>query len=140
MQISNAIVLDDPQDHAQRAKLMQFDEARFLHQVVADEGALFALDLPELRVPPADWLSAQEWRCHFHVPLHWTGSNGLSTTDEDWKTALQYALEHQLCTHFEIETYTWGVLPNESGGVHDVSRGICEEFRVVMPYFRGANS
>ncbi len=140
MQISNAIVLDDPQSESQRGVLMQFDEARFLHQVVADDGALFALDLPELRAPSTEWLSAQEWRCHFHVPLHWTGSNGLSTTDRDWKSALQYALDNELCTHFEIETYTWGVLPNGAGGTHDVSQGICEEFRVVMPFFLESSS
>ena len=133
MQISNAIVLDDPQNETQRAVLMQFDEARFLHQVVADDGELFALDLPELRAPSTEWLSAQEWRCHFHVPLHWTGSNGLSKPIPDWKAALQYALDHQLCTHFEIETYTWGVLPNGAGETRDVSQGICAEFRVVMP-------
>jgi len=27
--------------------------------------------------------------------------------------AYRYALEHDLCRHFEVETYTWTVLPEQ---------------------------
>ena len=137
MQISNAIVLDDPMNAQKRKALLDFDEPRFLHQVVADEGNLFALDLSEVAQPSTAWERAAQWRCHFHVPLHWTGSLGLSSTTTDWQSALQYAIEQQLCTHFEIETYTWHVLPDHAGSTAEVLEGIEAEFSVVKPYFEG---
>ena len=137
MQISNAISLREPAKQAHRSALLEFDEPRFLHQVVANRGALFALDLPNVRDPEAEWLQAPEWRCHFHVPLHWVGAGGLSSTADDWKAALQYAIEHQICTHFEIETYTWHVLPDHAGQSLHLWDGIRAEFDAVKPYFGG---
>ena len=43
---------------------------------------------------------------HFHVPLHWQGNEYLNATTQDWQVALKFAVETELCTHYEIETYT----------------------------------
>ena len=53
------------------------DEPRYLHQVTGRVGGarLHVDDLPELGArlehPAAgsDWRAADEWRCHFHVPV-----------------------------------------------------------------------
>ena len=137
MQISNAIMLNQPNSVDQRAALQSFSEPRFLHQVVANDGALFALDLTDVQSPDSQWLNASEWRCHFHVPLHWTGNAQLGTTDAEWRKALDYALEHALCTHYEIETYTWGVLPKEQFDADNIAACVSAEFDAVMPHLKG---
>jgi hypothetical protein len=137
MQISNAILLNQPDSVEQRAALQSFSEPRFLHQVVTNDGALFALDLPDVQSPDSQWLNASEWRCHFHVPLHWTGNAQLGTTDAEWRKALDYALEHALCTHYEIETYTWGVLPKEQFDADNIAACVSAEFDAVMPHLKG---
>ena len=111
-----------------------------LHQVVAQEGQLFALDLPAVDTQKSQWLNASEWRCHFHVPLHWRGSKMLETTASQWRSALNYALEQQLCHHYEIETYTWSVLPEHARGILSITDGISAEFQVVRPFFDGVSS
>ena len=135
IQISNAIVLEKPADDAARRALMAFQEPRFLHQVVAESGTLFAIDLPELEQPSELWRAANQWRCHFHVPLHWQGSTLLKSTHGAWKDALAYAIEAQLCTHYEIETYTWSVLPKTDFDTTDLTQSIAQEFAAVTPYF-----
>jgi hypothetical protein len=137
MQISNAIMLNQPKSIEQRAALQSFAEPRFLHQVVANDGALFALDLPDIESPDSQWLNASEWRCHFHVPLHWSGNERLGTTDAEWRKALDYALDHQLCTHYEIETYTWGVLPKAQFDADNIAACVSAEFDAVMPHLKG---
>lgn len=140
MQVSNAISVPSPKNPEQRKALFDFDEPRFLHQVVAQEGQLFALDLPAVDAQKSHWLNASEWRCHFHVPLHWPGSEMLETTASQWRSALNYALEQQLCHHYEIETYTWSVLPEHARGILSITDGISAEFQVVRPFFDGVSS
>ena len=110
IQISSALVLPSPGDPAARAALMAFAEPRFLHQVVArfPDGSLERL----LDLPQAETLrGAESWRCHFHVPIGWAGDAPLGTTRADWQAAVAYAAREGLTDHFEVETYTWGVLP-----------------------------
>lgn len=70
-----------------------------------------------------------EIRSHFHVPLDWKGTGALrSTTDQ--LTPAFFADAAKLCRHFEIETYTFHVLPAalRRGGV-DAS--LTREFNFV---------
>jgi len=55
-----------------------------------------------------------EWRIHFHVPLHCAPTPLFSTT-ADHLLGLMDALaaEPSLCSHIEMETYTWEVMPPE---------------------------
>lgn len=118
IQVSSALVLPNPADPAARAALLAFAEPRFLHQVVArmtDGRLLRAVDLPAPgdAAPSlgAEFDHAESWRCHFHVPIGWEGDTQLSTTRPDWQAAVRHAAARGLCDHFEVETYTWGVLP-----------------------------
>lgn len=125
MQVSSALALRRPADPAARAALLAFAEPRFLHQVVArfSDGRLArCLDLESL-AEAHKLEAADEWRCHFHVPIDWAGDAGragghLHTTRDDWRAAVGHALARGLCDHFEVETYTWGVLPAAERAAH----------------------
>lgn len=127
VQVSSALHLAAPRDPAARAALLRFDEPRYLHQVVARRrggGLLRALDLGELRAPGPEWLDAEAWRCHFHVPIWWTGDGVLGTTRSDWEAAVRAAVAIFPGVHLEAETYTWDVIPEaerrrlEGGDLH----------------------
>lgn len=122
VQISSALHLSNPRDPAARRALLDYAEPRYLHQVVAQQAdgrLLKALDLPELARPAAAWLEAEAWRCHFHVPIFWRGEGALRSTRSDWEQAVASIVARVPEAHFEIETYTWDVLPEarRDGGV-----------------------
>ena len=53
---------------------------------------------------------ALEWRIHFHVPLYAEYFGALGLHREDIRRTLR---AQPATTHFEIETYTWSVLPED---------------------------
>ncbi len=56
----------------------------------------------------------EEWRIHFHIPLHTKPSELFETTSDHIEGTLDYIKQHPgICSHFEMETYTWEVLPAE---------------------------
>ena len=56
----------------------------------------------------------REWRIHFHVPLHATTlSHGQTTASHLLGLLDLLAKQPSLCSHLEMETYTWEVLPEE---------------------------
>jgi hypothetical protein len=68
-------------------------------------------DLPEA-LAEAPW--NRTWRTHYHLPLQAESlldAQYVRTTRDDMLRAYRYALKHDLCHHFEVETYTWSVLP-----------------------------
>jgi sugar phosphate isomerase/epimerase len=92
------------------ARLHEMNDAIYLHQVVERrrDGALRRYrDLPEALARPAD-PDAAEWRIHFHVPLFAPDFGGLGSTREAIRRTLQ---ADPPTSHYEIETYTWNVLP-----------------------------
>jgi hypothetical protein len=99
---------------ATRQWLRQFADDTYLHQVVARtaDGTLrrdLDLDLA-LAQPPGD----SEWRIHFHVPLHALRLTHGQTTAAHLEGLLDLlAADPALCSHLEMETYTWEVLPGE---------------------------
>jgi sugar phosphate isomerase/epimerase len=129
MQLSSA--LEFPPDLEQRSRPAReaFVEPKFLHQtrVQTPEGIFDIDDLPQaLNAGPG--LFAYPWRVHYHVPVHadsLLGDGGenaaVRTTRDEMLKALRYALEHDLCTHFEVETYTWSVLPEEHRPADDAA-------------------
>jgi hypothetical protein len=53
-----------------------------------------------------------EWRVHFHVPLHAEPGAPFGDTRDHLVGALDWLQAHPgACTHLEMETYTWEVLP-----------------------------
>lgn len=102
VQLSAALESADP------AALREYAEPRFLHQTRNPAGDA-ADDLDEAferRLPGP-------WRVHYHVPLHVLPAAPLTTTVPVMRAALAELVggPRPLCDHFDVETYTWGVLP-----------------------------
>jgi len=97
-----------------RAALLKFADEVYLHQVVARDktGRLtFFRDLPDALAASA---TAEEWRIHFHVPLHAPTAPPFENTNDHLLGTLDVLAENPgLCQHLEMETYTWEVLPEE---------------------------
>ncbi|MFI6510474.1 metabolite traffic protein EboE [Streptosporangium sp. NPDC050855] len=102
VQVSAALESDDPE------ALREYAEPRFLHQTRNAAGD-DADDLDEAfeRGLPGPW------RVHYHVPLHVAPQAPLATTVPVLREALAELVggPEPLCDHFDVETYTWGVLP-----------------------------
>ncbi|MEI9865635.1 MAG: metabolite traffic protein EboE [Limisphaerales bacterium] len=105
------------------AALKNFADDIYLHQVIARDagGQLkFYRDLPDALAAKNSQLStlnsrlAEEWRIHFHVPLHASAATPFENTNDHLLGVLDVlAINPKLCSHLEMETYTWEVLPPE---------------------------
>ena len=98
-----------------RQALGAFADDTYLHQVVARDadGKLSRYKDLDLALAAQDAL-AEEWRVHFHIPLHsppgaWFGN----TTDHLLGVLDVLQADSHLCSHLEMETYTWEVMPPE---------------------------
>jgi hypothetical protein len=100
-----------------RAALSAFAEDTYLHQVVLqklDGKKVIYRDLDvALACKPAN-APPEEWRIHFHVPLHSPPTSVFQNTTDHLLGALDVlGANPGLCSHLEMETYTWEVLPRE---------------------------
>ena len=130
--LSNALSLDMNRKEALTA-IAGFDEPVYSHQVVHQHasGAISRfMDLPDfLRAAPSGLTG--EARVHFHIPLDAKPSTPLGSTSEHVTDTLSWLSSHpDACTHLEIETYTWGVLPTELR--RPVEEQIAAEYRWVL--------
>ncbi len=115
--ITCAIRVERPlEDVAARTALAHFAEPRYLHQTFARtaSGIVKAVDLTAdlAQQPPAEFAAADEWRVHFHVPVNAESVGPLKTTRPDLRKALATVKQLSYAPHLEVETYTWGVLPD----------------------------
>ncbi len=98
--------------------LKNYVEGVYLHQVItAREGRVLErikdLDLALARAEQKNG-EADEWRVHFHVPLHASPGHGLEDTRGHVFRTLDWLKKNpSACHHLEMETYTWEVLPEE---------------------------
>src|SRR5699024_1353774 len=124
------------QRSALRERLLPFKEDVYLHQVKAKErdGSLSAYpDLPAA-LPHIEKEQAVEWRIHYHVPIFMKTFGTLSSTQDAIIESLDiFNAEPELCNHFEIETYTWAVLPQTLK--RNVIDSIEREFQWVLDVF-----
>jgi hypothetical protein len=135
--LSNALKLRP--SPANLSLLNAFAEEVYLHQVIArDSSGLLQRwrDLPpalEAAHHPTPITSrADEWRVHFHVPLQCELADPLGTTSDHAVGMLDLlAADPRLCSHLEIETYTWAVLP-DSLKSRDVVDQILDEYRWTL--------
>ncbi|GAB4014607.1 metabolite traffic protein EboE [Spirosoma koreense] len=118
IQISAALKATFPTAESERAAVrdafQQFNEPTYLHQVVArtQSGNLQRFpDLPEALAAFND--DHVEWRSHFHVPLFVADYGVLQSTQDDIREVLQLQADRRFTNQLEVETYTWGVLPND---------------------------
>ena len=69
---------------------------------------------------------------HFHVPLQCELADAFATTSDHVLGVLDLlAIEPGLCSHLEMETYTWAVLP-ESLKTRNVVDQIVSEYRWTL--------
>ncbi|MBM3837660.1 MAG: hypothetical protein FJ398_06800 [Verrucomicrobia bacterium] len=102
-----------------RSALGAFADDVYLHQVVAqaEGGELTRFrdlgDALNCQLPIANRQS-EEWRIHFHIPLH-SQPTPLFNNTSDHLLGVMDALKENpgLCSHLEMETYTWEVMPAE---------------------------
>lgn len=118
LHFSSALKLKPTPDMVE--KLRAFDEPVYFHQVVADYGPTTPLrrfkDLPDAlqfaQTNPAEL--GDEWRVHFHIPLHAQPTDGFESTRDHIEGAMDWLSQNPAkCQHIEMETYTWEVLPEE---------------------------
>ena len=112
--LSSALAFD-PRDPAALAAIRAFGEPVYFHQVLERDLAgtisRFA-DLADFLVSVSDRAAGAEARVHFHIPLDAQPAPPLRSTRDHARAVLAWHRDHpQACQHYEIETYTWGVLP-----------------------------
>ena len=93
-----------------------FADDVYLHQVVErrQDGTLVRhLDLPEALAAARGVTGAREWRVHFHVPVFRERYGLFEGTQAYVAELLRLVQKGDVSRHFECETYTWDVLPEE---------------------------
>jgi hypothetical protein len=135
VQVSSAVCL--PADQAspeQRAaalaQMAEFAEDRYLHQTVTREDPravpVFYEDLPDALAAAREGRARGEWRVHFHVPIYLERFGRLQASPWAIRECVRVVTEYANTTHFEVETYAWGVLPPELRQP-DLATGIAQE-------------
>lgn len=127
--LSAALTLSQP---ARNADLLRaFDDEVYLHQVRgrSGEGGITVYeDLPDALHSVQDGRCEDvEWRVHCHVPLYFEGTGPLGTTAEVMSPGLFDVAQDVGIDHFEIETYTYDVLP-EDARMPDLVDSIAAEY------------
>ncbi len=111
-------------------QLAGFSEDVYLHQVIVrrENGSLtrfkdvdLALKSPLATAPrPED-----EWRVHFHIPLHCQPPGEFASTADHVSGVFKVlGANPALCSHLEMETYTWAVLPQPLK-----TRNVCDQLK-----------
>lgn len=115
-------------------RLEEFSEEVYLHQVKA-RGANGQIrsypDLPAALQDASAAASDEEWRVHFHVPLFFEGYQGLRSTRGLFTDEFVAALTGGITQQIEIETYTFGVLPDALRAA-DIPEAIAREYDWVL--------
>jgi sugar phosphate isomerase/epimerase len=135
LQLSSALRI--PGTGAALEALRPFCEPVYLHQVNAREpgGAIRSWrDLPDAldELSPGD---AEELRIHFHVPLFFEKHGEIESTGIS-AAFLAHAFQTAATAHWEIETYTFDVLP-EHLRAPDVIESIAREYRWLLDSAEG---
>jgi hypothetical protein len=95
------------------SRLKAFEESTYLHQVIERQQDGSFHQYPDLSeaLPHIDKREAKEWRIHYHVPVFVDTFDRLHSTQSDIIESWEVLRDVEECRHFEIETYTWEVLP-----------------------------
>ena len=97
-----------------RTQLEAFKEDVYLHQVIERLPGGGLARHRDLDVALAEESDAEEWRIHFHVPLHSPDGDWFASTRDHIGGVLDLLrADPALCSHLEMETYTWEVLPGD---------------------------
>lgn len=117
VQITNALKICHEADTLNQTLdyLSEFVDSTYLHQTsisINGDNPKHFIDLPEA-IAFAKELAGQqmEWRVHFHVPTFLEVLNKCTTTQAELIEFLTQQKTLAVCDHFEVETYTFNVLP-----------------------------
>ncbi|TAA47503.1 metabolite traffic protein EboE [Corallincola spongiicola] len=134
LQVSSALVANQPARADTRNDLQAFAEPKYMHQVATqvEQGCRRIDDLAALLDGSVALPSSNPWRIHFHVPLQATEliSQRLTTTADQISHVCRFLEQHQDCRpHIEVETYTWQLLPEDQrpNSNDALITGICGE-------------
>lgn len=139
IQLSSGLRIKTMTDTAAE-RLRAFDDGVYLHQVVArsPDGKLTRfLDLDEALTARAEEpsLASAEWRVHFHIPIFTESPDEISGTRGFLSDILALQAEKRISRHLEVETYTWGVLPEDMRGA-SLADDITSELRFALEGLR----
>lgn len=97
------------------ARLREFADPVFLHQVVErnGEGLRRYEDLDEAVASFDEAAGDREWRVHLRVPLFREDLGAFATTRDFVEKLLREHRRTPVTSHFEVETYSFGVLPEQ---------------------------
>jgi hypothetical protein len=100
------------------AEVRPFAEGTYLHQVTEKRGADLRryVDLPDALAANPIENPDKEWRIHFHVPIYREAPPPLGGTRDYLMKLLELVRTRSICSHLEVETYTWEVLPQSWRG------------------------
>ena len=132
LQISAGLKLDHIGPHTVEL-LKPFEDHVYLHQVVARQGSHLQrfTDLHEAFASVNGGAKHDEWRVHFHVPIFLDNFGEYQSTQFFIKEMLELHKVNPISNHLEVETYTWGVLP-ESLKTENMQDAIIRELQWVM--------
>jgi hypothetical protein len=135
VQLSSALKVTFPRDETACAglveRLRRFADSTYLHQVIERrQGTLTHFPDLDVALDRSASPAGTEWRIHFHVPLFARDYEGLASTQDYVQEVLHIARQTGFAQHFEIETYTWDVLP--AGLKIDLLDSIEREYRWVL--------
>lgn len=112
VQLSSALKLQTSESaaHDLLEALLAFQEPTYLHQVTQQTGECVRTfsDIPELLKANPDF---EELRAHFHVPVFLEDYGLLQSTQDQLLALFTLMKKEEISRHFEVETYTWDVLP-----------------------------
>jgi hypothetical protein len=116
--------------------LRSFDDVVYFHQVIGRslDGRIWrfkdldvALDEAS-KNPPNE---TDEWRIHFHIPLHSPATTLYGNTVDHLHGVMdELKQDPGMCSHIEMETYTWEVMPKEMKG--DIVDQLVGEYRWTL--------
>jgi len=94
--------------------LGKFDDGIYLHQAVERQNGTLTrhTDLPDAFAAARRGEAGGEWRVHCHVPVFVESFETLGSTQQNLREALALCRTRAVSPHLEVETYTWGVLPD----------------------------
>jgi sugar phosphate isomerase/epimerase len=131
--LSSALAFD-PRDAAALVAIRAFDEPVYFHQVLLRDsgGAIHRfVDLPDFLTNHHASSGFLEARVHFHIPLDAEPAPPLRSTRGHARAVIKWRDDNpDVCRHYEIETYTWAVLPESLR--RPMEEQIAGEFRWVL--------
>jgi hypothetical protein len=138
VQLSSALKVTFPDDAADCTRiverLVRFADSTYLHQVIEKRnGTLEHYSDLDVALAARPVPAGAEWRIHFHVPLFTAEYEGLGSTQDYVRDVIARVSPSHLTRHFEIETYTWDVLPE--GLKIDLLESIAREYEWVLGCF-----